>query len=475
MGGTVAGDPTSIFEAQRQAFRADPFPPLSERRAHLRALRSLVRTERDRFVAAVRDDFQTRSEHEIRLSEIFSVLNAIRLSERRLARWMRPRRVPVSMYFQPARAQVRPAPKGVVGIISPWNYPLNLSLSPLQSALAAGNRILLKPSELTPATSELLAERLESTFGADRVAVVRGDAEVGARFSRLPFDHLLFTGSTSVGRRVLEAAAAELVPVTLELGGKSPLIVAPDRSRPEAMRQDARSIAFGKLINAGQTCLAPDYALVPEGGAAAFRDAVAQAMGQLYPRLFDNPDYGAILRDDHRDRLRALVDEARAAGCEVTVVNPAGEDLEASSRKLPPVLVLDPPDELRLMREEIFGPILPIKTYRGLDEAVAFVEARPRPLALYVYSRDERTVDEILARIRSGGVTVNDTIMHCVEENLPFGGIGASGMGAYHGRAGFETFSHLQPVFRRGRFNSGRFLWPPFGRWIEAVFRVVLR
>jgi len=471
----VPREPSTIFEAQRRAFEEDPVPTLRERREHLRALRAMVLTDQSRLVSAIRDDFRTRSEHEIRLSEIFAVLEAIKRSERRLAVWMRPRRVRVSMYFQPARAEVRPMPRGVVGIISPWNYPLNLSLSPLQSALAAGNRVMLKPSELTPTTSALLADRLESTFGAGRVAVSLGDAEVGARFAQLPFGHLLFTGSEAVGRRVLQAAAANLVPVTLELGGKSPLVVAPDRSEPDAMRRDAGSIAFGKLLNAGQTCLAPDYALVPEGRQTVFREAVAAAMTRLYPRLLDNPDYGAILSDSHRERLADLVREAREAGCEVTTLNPAGEDLDLPSRKMAPVLVMNPPDHLRLMREEIFGPILPIRTYQTLDEALEHIADRPSPLAMYVFSRDRETVERILKRVRAGGVTVNDTIMHAVEEGLPFGGVGASGMGAYRGRTGFETFSHLEPIFHRGIVNSARPLWPPFGRWIEWVFRFVLR
>jgi coniferyl-aldehyde dehydrogenase len=471
----VPVDLESTFRAQRRAFEAEAFPDLNQRRAHLRALRAMVLTHRSRLVDAVRADFGTRPRAEIELSEIFAVLEAIKRSQRRLRRWMRPRRVGVSPYFQPARAEIRPVPRGVVGIVSPWNYPLNLSLSPLQSALAAGNRVLLKPSERTPATSQLLAELLESVFDPDRVAVVLGDAEVGARFARLPFDHLLFTGSTRVGRAVLRAAAENLVPATLELGGKCPALIAPDRRSPRMLRRDAEAIAFGKLLNAGQTCLAPDYVLVPEPAAADFRAAIADAIGRLYPRLFDNPDYGAVLGDDHRTRLATMVAEAKAAGCDVEVVNPGAEDLDAPSPKFPPTLVLDPPEALQMMREEIFGPILPIETYQTLDEALGRIVARPNPLAMYVFSRDSATVDRVLARARAGGVTVNDTIMHCVEERLPFGGLGESGMGAYHGRFGFETFSHLEPIFRRGSVNPNRMLRPPFGRWIELVLRIVLR
>ncbi len=463
------------FQAQRDAQAGAPIPGLRERREHLRALRALVLAETPALVRAVQEDFHSRSEQEIKLSEIFAVVEAVRHSERRLGRWMRPRKVPVSMYFRPARAEVRPLPRGVVGIVSPWNYPLNLSLSPLQSALAAGNRVMLKPSEKAPATSALLADRLESLFGSDRVAVVTGGMEVGAAFCTLPFDHLLFTGSGEVGAKVLAAAARNLVPVTLELGGKSPLILGPDRVEPSSLARDAGSIAFGKLINAGQTCLAPDYALVPRGRETAFRDAMATAMSKMFPRLVDNPDYGSILDDGQRERLVDLVAEARTAGCEVTTINPAGERFDSEVRKFPPTLILDPSDELRIMREEIFGPVLPIKAYDSLDEAIEYVNRRPSPLALYVYSRQRDTVETILGRTSSGGVTVNDTIMHCVEERLPFGGVGASGMGAYHGRSGFETFSHLKPIFRRGARNSGRRLWPPYGRWMDLILRIVLR
>ena len=349
---------------------------------------------------------------------------------------MKPERRPTNFWFLPGRSRVMFQPLGVVGIVVPWNYPIYLAIAPAVSALAAGNRVLVKMSEAAPATGEALARLFAEHFDPAVLAVVNGGTEVAREFVALPFDHLLFTGSTEVGRQVMRAAAANLTPVTLELGGKSPAIVGRDIAIAEA----ADRILFGKCLNAGQTCIAPDYALVPEERIAEFAAAARATVASLYPTLRDNPDYTAIINVRHRERLCGYLDEARSKGARVEEINPAGEDFSGSP-KLAPHLVLGPADSMRVMREEIFGPILPLKGYRTLDEAIAYVNARPRPLALYVFDHERAVIDRVLAETVSGGVTVNETILHIAQEELPFGGVGPSGMGEYHGRAGFETFS----------------------------------
>jgi coniferyl-aldehyde dehydrogenase len=359
---------------------------------------------------------------------------------------------------------------GVVGIISPWNYPFQLSIMPLIAALAAGDRVMLKPSELTPRTSELIAEFLAGLFPSEQVATVLGGAEIGAAFSRLPFDHLFYTGSTAVGRLVMLAAAETLTPVTLELGGKSPCIVGEDAALPAAVE----SILYGKLLNAGQTCIAPDYVLLPEAQREAFVTEAQRAVKKFYPRLAANPDYTSIVNDRHYQRLRRHLDEARAKGTRIVELNPAEEPLEGG-RKLAPTLVIEPGEDLALMREEIFGPVLPVKTYRSLDEAIDYVNRHPRPLALYYFGDDAEKRDRVLARTISGGASVNETLMHVAVENLPFGGVGPSGIGAYHGEAGFQTFSHRKGVFLQSRWNGAFLLRPPFGRLTNIVLKLLLR
>jgi acyl-CoA reductase-like NAD-dependent aldehyde dehydrogenase len=381
---------------------------------------------------------------------------------------MKPERRPISMMFRPGRGRVHYQALGLVGIISPWNYPVQLTLLPLIGAIAAGNRVMVKPSELTPETSSLLASLLGEVFSPDEVAVVQGGPEVARAFSRLKFDHLLFTGSTTVGREVMKAAAERLVPVTLELGGKTPAIVGPDYPLAKA----AERIAVGKLFNAGQTCIAPDYVLVHAPQEAAFADAFAAAALRLYPTFEGNPDYSAIISERHRERLLGIVEDARRRGGRVRSVD--GE-ARPGARTLAPVILTGLPEEAAALRDEIFGPILPIVPYATLDDAYAYINARPRPLALYLFSDDRQTVARTLDRTVSGGVTVNDTLLHCVQEELPFGGVGDSGMGAYHGEAGFRTFSHAKAVFHQSRFNGGALTRPPYGRRVERLLQWVLR
>jgi coniferyl-aldehyde dehydrogenase len=461
----------SLFDSQRRAFAAQPYPGEGQRRGQLLALERVLKSGAAELARAIDEDFGARSTAETRLLELFPSLEAIRHARRHLKRWMRPERRRVSLWFQPGRARVLWQPLGVVGIIVPWNYPLFLSLAPLAAALAAGNRVMIKMSELTPRTGAALAELLRGVFPADLVAVVNGDAEVGRAFAGLPFDHLLFTGSTAVGREVMRAAAANLTPVTLELGGKSPAIVAPDFPPAEA----ADKIMFGKCANAGQTCVAPDYVLVPAGSEQGFAEAAHAAVVRLYPSLAANPDYSAIVNERHYRRLKGYLEEARERGGTVVEINPAGERLDPAARKLAPALVLGAGNDLRLMQEEIFGPILPVVPYAGLDAALRYVAERPRPLALYYFDRDPTRIERMLKQTHSGGVTVNDVILHVAQENLPFGGVGPSGMGHYHGRHGFETFSKQKGVFLQSRLSAAALLKPPYGKRFEALMRLLLR
>ena len=468
----VAGESSMLedYTGLRRAAEAERFPSLSRRRDWLNALEQLIQHHRPTLIAAINEDFGQRSSVETRLGELFPSLEELRSARRQLARWMRPQRRGVSVWFRPARNRVLPQPLGVVGIVVPWNYPLFLALGPLVAALAAGNRVMIKMSELTPATGELLAQLVARHFEPGLISVVNGGPELAQAFTRLPFDHLLFTGSTAVGRHVMRAAADNLTPVTLELGGKSPVIVARDADFVRA----AESIVAGKLFNAGQTCVAPDYVLVnakDRDRLLSLLDAVAT---RAYPTLAHNPDYSSIINQRHYQRLQQWLDEAAAAGAEVRQINPAGEDLSAV-RKLPLTLVLDCPANCILMQEEIFGPILPIISYDRFDDAIAHVNAHPRPLALYLFDRDPVRIDKVLHQTISGGVCINETILHVVQDDMPFGGVGASGMGHYHGVEGFLTFSKLKPVFEQSRWSGSWMTRAPYGRTVEWLLKLMLR
>jgi coniferyl-aldehyde dehydrogenase len=461
----------AILDAQRAAFLRAGAPSLQERRADLTKLNDAIRRNVNALAGAISNDFGNRSRHETEIGEIVPVQSAIRHTLRHLAGWMQPKRVSVSLELLPATARILYQPVGVVGIISPWNYPFNLAVVPLVAALAAGNRAMLKPSELTPRTSDFLAEFLAGLFPPEKVATIVGGPDVGQAFARLPFDHLLYTGSTAVGRLVMQAAAENLTPVTLELGGKSPCILGEDAALPNAVE----SIVYGKLLNAGQTCIAPDYVLLPEQRLDEFVTLAVDTAKKFYPTLAGNPDYTSIINERHYQRVAQYVAEARASGARIVEVNRLNETLPAETRKLPPTLVIEPSDDLSIMREEIFGPVLPIKTYRELDEAIDYVNNHPRPLALYYFGADPGKRDEVLHKTVSGGASVNTTLFHFVAENLPFGGIGASGIGAYHGEFGFQTFSHRKGVFLQSRLNGTRFLYPPFGRIADLMLKFLRR
>jgi coniferyl-aldehyde dehydrogenase len=462
--------PAGILALQRDAFLRAGAPSLHERKDDIRRLRDAVKAEADRVAGAISADFGNRSRHETLLADVWPVVASARETLKHIARWMKPKSVGVGIELLPGRARILYQPVGVVGIISPWNYPFQLAILPVIAALAAGNRIMLKPSELTPRTSEFLADFLGRLFPEEKVATVLGGPDVGAAFSSLPFDHLFYTGSTEVGRRVMRAAAENLTPVTLELGGKSPCIVA----RDAALAKAAGSIAAGKLLNAGQTCIAPDYILVPEALREDLIAALQNAVTAFYPSLRANPDYTSIVNARHYGRIAKYIEEARQKGVRIVEIDPAGEAFAPQERKIAPTLLIDPPGDLAVMREEIFGPVLPIVSYKTLDDAIAFVNARPRPLALYYFGAGAEDRDRVLARTTSGGASVNETLMHVVVENLPFGGVGASGMGAYHGEYGFQTFSHRKGVFLQSRYNLAHLLRPPFGRVAGLMGKIMM-
>jgi coniferyl-aldehyde dehydrogenase len=454
------------FERLRAAHLAH-IPSYGERLSALERLENAVRACRDDLVAACNADFGRRASLETLGADVMVSLDEIRHAKKHLRQWMRPQGRAVNFSFRPARGEVRYAPLGVVGIVAPWNYPFQLAIAPLASALAAGNRVMIKPSEHTPHVSALLARLLGAAFGPDQVLVVQGDAALGAAFTQLPFDHLLFTGSTEVGKRVMAAAAANLTPVTLELGGKSPALIAP--GYPVAHAADR--IAFGKCFNAGQTCVAPDYVLVPRAQRDAFVEAYLASVKRRYPRLADNPDYTAVINSRQANRLREWLDDARARGAQVRQHSPEGEVLPPGLELIPPTVLLDPPDESTVMREEIFGPLLPVKSYDNYNDAVGYVLSRDKPLAFYAFDRDHNRVEQVLERVSAGMACINDVLIQFGQSNFPIGGVGASGMGAYHGHTGFLAFSKQMPVLYQSRINGMKLFDAPYGKTVHKLVR----
>jgi coniferyl-aldehyde dehydrogenase len=458
-----------VFEAMHAATRRNPMVERNRRQARLDALLALVHDNADRFVTAISADFGHRSAHETRLLELFPSLEAVRHNRSHFGAWMKPQRKSASLWFRPGRAQIIPQPLGVVGIIVPWNYPLFLAISPLAAALAAGNRVMIKMSEFTPCIGELLAELVAKYFAAEDVSVVLGDASVGADFARLPFDHLLFTGSTKVGHDIMRMAADNLTPVTLELGGKSPAILGADYPLAKA----AERIMVGKLLNAGQTCIAPDYVLVPAGREQAFIEAARAVVAKCFPDMAATPDYTAIVNDRHYQRLQGYVTDARERGARIEPLSTASADV--TRRRLPPLALLEVDDGMRVMQDEIFGPLLPVVPYADLDAAIAYVNQHPRPLALYYFGNDSGPRDRVLNETVAGGVTINDTILHIAQEELPFGGVGPSGMGHYHGLDGFKTFSKQKAVFYQSWLNGMSLFNPPYGALFERLTKFLIR
>ena len=453
-----------ILERQRSSYISEGAVSLATRIDRLDRAVGILVDYGDRFCEAMREDFGHRSVHQSMFTDVASSLGPLKHAKKHVSKWMRPEKRKVEFPFSiiGSRARIEHQPLGVVGAISPWNFPVQLTFAPLAGIFAAGNRVMIKPSEFTPLTSDLMREAFASAFDDTEVAVITGGPETGAAFSGLPFDHLLFTGATSIAKHVMRAASENLVPVTLELGGKSPVIV----GRSADMQQATDRIMMGKTLNAGQICLAPDYVMVPKERQQEFVESAQRSVQRMFPTLLDNPDYTSIVNERHFERLTGYVDDAREKGAEVVEMNPANEDFrQQPHHKVPPTLILDPSEEMKVMQDEIFGPLLPVKSYDAVDDTIGYVNEHDRPLGLYYFGTDAGEERKVLDQTTSGGVTVNDVIMHISQEDLPFGGVGPSGMGSYHGREGFLTFSHQKSVYSQSRFDLMQKLGmtPPWG------------
>jgi coniferyl-aldehyde dehydrogenase len=452
-----------VLARQKRANIKDGPPSAEKRIEWLDRAIDIVIGHKDAIAEALREDFGHRSVQASLFTDAAGAIGPLKHAKAHLKTWMKREKRKVSpaiLGLFGAKAYVDYQPKGVIGVISPWNFPVNLTFTPLAGIFAAGNRVMIKPSEFTPRTSELMARMFASAYDETEVAVFTGGPEVGAAFSKLAFDHLLFTGATSIAYHVQRAAAENLVPTTLELGGKSPVII----GKGADLSLTAKRVMMGKTLNAGQICLAPDYVLVPKESAGEFVGAVTSAVTTMFPTIRENPDYTSVINQRHYDRLMGYLDDARAKGAEIVEINPAKENFSQQPfHKIPPTLVLNPTDDMKIMQEEIFGPLLPVKTYESVEEAIGYVNDHDRPLGLYYFGGDAAEQDKVLTRTTSGGVTVNDTIMHVSMEDLPFGGVGPSGMGSYHGIDGFRTFSHAKAVFKQANSDITAMMRPPYG------------
>ncbi len=473
----MSEDMRVLLERQKAAHLRDGAPSLNQRLERLDRCVGLLVDYRGEIEDAVNADFGSRSKESTAFTDIAASIATLKHAKAHLKAWMKPEKrktTPAILGLFGAKAEVVFQPKGVVGIISPWNFPVNLTFTPLAGVLAAGNRAMIKPSEYTPATSALMARMFGAVFSPEEVVVITGGADVGQAFSALAFDHLVFTGATSVAGHVMRAAADNLTPLTLELGGKSPVIV----GRSADMARPAARVMGGKTMNAGQICLAPDYALVPQDQMQAFVEGARAAVSEMFPTIKDNPDYTSVISQRHFERITAYVDEARAAGATVIELKPEGEDLtQQEHHRIAPTLILNPSDDLRVMKEEIFGPVLPVKGYADMAEAVAYVNAHDRPLGLYYFGEDTAERDRVLSRTTSGGVTVNDVVFHVAQEDLPFGGVGPSGMGSYHGQDGFREFSHRKAIYTQMKADLPQLkaLQPPYGAGIRKYLAGAIR
>ena len=457
-----------ILINQRNAYLRDGSPSLEKRRADLKKFKLALIARRTEIEDAINADFGHRSKHETAIVEILGVIEGLKYLSTNLKKFMTPSKRNVALHMRFGNARVEYQPLGVVGVISPWNYPINLSLMPVITAIAAGNRVMLKPSKFTPATNAVIAAMFIDIFPEDQVTLVNGD---GAAFSKLPFDHLIFTGSTSVGRSVMKAASENLVPVTLELGGKSPVIV----SKTYSMDKAASRIVYGKLLSAGQTCIAPDYALIHESDMDAFIKAYDHQVKLAYPDGPIGEDYTSIVNEQQYTLLKELLDDAQINGAQVIEVGVNPDNASKRAHTMAPTIVLGVTDKMRIAKEEIFGPILPILAYKSIDDAIAYVNARPRPLALYFFTHNDEDKGKVLNRTTSGNVTINGTFSHIAQDDLSFGGVGESGMGAYHGIEGFRTLSHAKGIYEQGIWNGMDLLHAPFSKNTDRLINLFLR
>ncbi|WOJ97574.1 coniferyl aldehyde dehydrogenase [Congregibacter brevis] len=467
----------SVLEAQRSDYTAEGGVSAATRRDRLQRGIDVCVKYQDKVVDALNTDFSCRSREVSLLTDVAASITPMKHCMKHLEKWMRTEKRPTMfpLNLLGGRSTIEYQPLGVVGVISPWNFPVNLTFAPLAGILAAGNRAMIKPSEFTPATSEVMAEMVAEAWDEKEVAIFTGGPEVGQAFSGLPFDHMIFTGATSIARHIMAAAARNLVPVTLELGGKSPVII----SRDVDLQMAAQRIMLGKTLNAGQICLAPDYLMVPEERLSDVVEALKSVTEEMYPKLLDNPEYTSVVNERHFQRLNGYLADAAERGITATPINPANEDFSSQegTHKIPPTLLVNPPEDSKVMEEEIFGPLLPIRTYKDFSETIDYVNAHPRPLGAYYFGKDKAEEEAVLKRTTSGGVTVNDVIMHIMQEELPFGGVGPSGMGSYHGHDGFKTFSHAKSIYRQSRFNIGKLggMLPPYNSTTEKTIKMQVK
>ena len=465
-----------ILDIHKKAHLRDGPLSLEKRKEWIDRLINSIIEYQDRLPEAISKDFSHRSETSSLLTDVASSITSLKIARDNIKQWMKPSKRKVSppiLGLLGAKLRVEYQPLGTIGLISPWNFPVVLTFGPLGSIFAAGNRVMIKPSEFTPRTSDLMKQMFEDNFTEEEVAVVTGGPEVGADFSSLPFDHLLFTGATSVGKHVMRAASENLVPVTLELGGKSPVIV----SDTSDVRTSSKRIIAGKTMNAGQICLAPDYVLIPENKLDQFISHVKETVTDLFPTIKDNDDYTSVINERHYSRLTSYIDEAKEKGCEIIEINPANEDFEQQEHyKIPPTLLINPDDNLKVMQEEIFGPILPVKTYEKFEETIDYVNKKDRPLGLYYFGSNNDELNTVIEKTTSGGVTVNDVIFHVAQDNAPFGGVGPSGMGSYHGEEGFKNFSHAKTVFTQTKLDSVISVFrPPYGSKAKKALKAQIK
>jgi len=465
--------PATILAAQRTAGKRTAFVSAEVREDRLDRLIDMLLMRDKEICAALMEDYGFRSECQSRFAEVVTSIKPLKVARRNVRQWMKPERRKVDFPFNlaGARAEIHYQPLGCVGLISPWNFPVNLTVAPLAGILAAGNRAMIKPSELTPATAALMQEMFAASFDNEEVAVITGGVEIGKAFAALPFDHLVYTGGAQVARDVMKAAAANLVPLTLELGGKSPVIV----GRSADLYVAARQTLFGKVLNAGQICLAPDYLFIERTQLQPFVDALKLACRGMLPADREHRDYVSVVNARHKARLTAFIDEARSAGASIVELGPViGKD-DDNHNLMPITLIIEPDEACAVSKEEIFGPLLVIKTYEKFDDVITHVNGGPRPLALYYFGNDREEQQRILRETVSGGVTINDVIMHYTVEDLPFGGVGESGMGAYHGFHGFKEFSHARAVYRQTTFDLGRLVRPPYGARFKKITDLLIR
>jgi len=473
----------NILKLQKKLHIEEGPASIELRKDRLNRCIAMLKEYNEEILDALQKDFGNRDPKASFFSEIVSTIGVLEHALKNIDKWTKDEKRPsnvnqpffirLMMGFFGSKSYIKYQPLGTVGVISPWNFPVNLVLAPLAGIFAAGNRTMIKPSELTPATSEITKKMFEAYFDKSEAAVFTGDAEVGAAFSALPFDHLLFTGGTQIGKKVMKAASENLVPVTLELGGKSPVIVDEDANLSEV----AKKVMRGKTMNAGQICLAPDYLMLPKGKSKEFANASSEVIGEMFEDLKYNEDYTSVINERHYERINELVADAKEKGAEVLEINPANEDFEQQElHKIPPTLVLNPTDDMKIMQEEIFGPVLPVKEYDDFNETVSYVNSKERPLGLYLFSKDKDKEKKVLENTTSGGVTLNDVIWHIGQEELPFGGVGPSGTGSYHGHDGFKEFSHAKAVYKQFSADLMAQMMPPYkGKMFESMKNQILK